>query len=75
MKIEFYDKNDNPITVPEDCYEKIVAYKDPNCSDNNEITATVSLTEKGAQVYDLGTHELPHLLCPQRSRGQLLITD
>ena len=56
LKIEFYDKNDNPITVPEDCYEKIVAYKDPNCSDNNEITATVSLTEKGAQVYDLGTH-------------------
>ena len=56
LKIEFYDKNDNPITVPEDCYEKkIVAYKDPNCSDNNEITATVSLTEKGAQVYDLGT--------------------
>ena len=56
LKIEFYDKNDNPITVPEDCYKKIVAYKDPNCSDNNEITATVSLTEKGAQVYDLGTH-------------------
>lgn len=56
LKIEFYDKNDNPITVPEDCYEKIVAYEDPNCSDNNEITATVSLTEKGAQVYDLGTH-------------------
>ena len=56
LKIEFYDKNDNPITVPEDCYTKIVAYKDPNCSDNNEITATVSLTEKGAQVYDLGTH-------------------
>lgn len=56
LKIEFCDKNDNPITVPEDCYEKIVAYKDPNCSDNNEITATVSLTEKGAQVYDLGTH-------------------
>ena len=55
LKIEFYDKNDNPITVPEDCYKKIVAYKDPNCSDNNEITATVSLTEKGAQVYDLGT--------------------
>ena len=55
LKIEFYDKNDNPIMVPEDCYEKIVAYKDPNCSDNNEITATVSLTEKGAQVYDLGT--------------------
>ena len=55
LKIEFYDKNDNPITVPEDCYEKIVAYKDLNCSDNNEITATVSLTEKGAQVYDLGT--------------------
>ena len=55
LKIEFYDKNDNPITVPEDCYTKIVAYKDPNCSDNNEITATVSLTEKGAQVYDLGT--------------------
>lgn len=55
LKIEFYDKNDNPIMVPEDCYKKIVAYKDPNCSDNNEITATVSLTEKGAQVYDLGT--------------------
>lgn len=55
LKIEFYDKSDNPITVPEDCYKKIVAYKDPNCSDNNEITATVSLTEKGAQVYDLGT--------------------
>ena len=55
LKIEFYDKSDNPIMVPEDCYEKIVAYKDPNCSDNNEITATVSLTEKGAQVYDLGT--------------------
>ena len=55
LKIEFYDKSDNPITVPEDCYTKIVAYKDPNCSDNNEITATVSLTEKGAQVYDLGT--------------------
>ena len=55
LKIEFYDKNDNPITVPEDCYTKIIAYKDLNCSDNNEITATVSLTEKGAQVYDLGT--------------------
>ena len=55
LKIEFYDKSDNPIMVPEDCYKKIVAYKDPNCSDNNEITATVSLTEKGAQVYDLGT--------------------
>lgn len=55
LKIEFYDKSDNPITVPEDCYKKIVAYKDLNCSDNNEITATVSLTEKGAQVYDLGT--------------------
>lgn len=55
LKIEFYDKSDNPIMVPEDCYTKIVAYKDPNCSDNNEITATVSLTEKGAQVYDLGT--------------------
>lgn len=55
LKIEFYDGNNNPITVPEDCYTKIVAYKDLNCSDNNEITATVSLTEKGAQVYDLGT--------------------
>ena len=55
LKIEFYDGNNNPITVPEDCYTKIIAYKDLNCSDNNEITATVSLTEKGAQVYDLGT--------------------
>lgn len=55
LKIEFYDGNNNPITVPEDCYTKIVAYKDLNCSDNNEITATVSLTEKGAKVYNLGT--------------------
>ena len=70
LKIEFYVKDDAgveyPIQVLSDYYEATPEYKDPNCSDNNEIKVRVELTEAGRQLYTLGEDGSVELSVPAK---------
>lgn len=64
LSIVFGNENGKTVPVESQYYIATIAYDDPNCGDNKTITATVKLTEAGAKVYKLGTHDTAKLTSP-----------
>lgn len=64
LELVFRDKDGKTIPVESKCYTAVIAYDDPNCGADKTITATVTLTAEGAEVYQLGTHDTAKLASP-----------
>lgn len=64
LELVFGDKNGKTISVDSQYYTATIAYDDPNCGADKTITATVTLTAEGAEVYQLGTHDTAKLASP-----------
>ncbi len=64
LHVVFCDADETEIKVDQSCYTEKIVYKDKNCIPDNAITATVTLTEEGAKVYKLGTHDTATLTLP-----------
>lgn len=64
LELVFGDKDGKTIPVGSQYYTAVIAYDDPNCGAGKTITATVTLTAEGAEVYQLGTHDTAKLASP-----------
>lgn len=64
LELVFGDENRETISIDSQYYTATIAYDDPNCGADKTITATVTLTAEGAEVYQLGTHDTAKLASP-----------
>ena len=64
LELVFGDENRETISIDSQYYTPVIAYDDPNCGADKTITATVTLTAEGAEVYQLGTHDTAKLASP-----------
>lgn len=64
LELVFGDENRETISIDSQYYTATIVYDDPNCGADKTITATVTLTAEGAEVYQLGTHDTAKLASP-----------
>lgn len=64
LELVFGGENRETISIDSQYYTAVIAYDDPNCGADKTITATVTLTAEGAEVYQLGTHDTAKLASP-----------